>query len=199
MQNDIHNRVNEIEDASTNAQNAAAAFEILKDRTEEVEQMLSEIKDISTKTGILAINASIEAARAGQVGSGFRIIANEVRSLATQTGNSTKKIGEKLAELSESVNGINQSMALFISLFSKFQKSFMNILSAFDDNSEKLNKSGSFLTEITAAIKDQDATIQEGVSSLEKINNSLGDTNAILDVVQTSHEHLNTLLQKTKN
>ncbi len=199
MQNDIHNRVNEIEDASTNAQNAAAAFEILKDRTEEVEQMLSEIKDISTKTGILAINASIEAARAGQVGSGFRIIANEVRSLATQTGNSTKKIGEKLAELSESVNEINQSMALFISLFSKFQKSFMNILSAFDDNSEKLNKSGSFLTEITAAIKDQDATIQEGVSSLEKINNSLGDTNAILDVVQTSHEHLNTLLQKTKN
>lgn len=198
LQTDIHKRVDEIEDASKNAQNAASAFEVLKERTHEVEGMLSEIKDISTKTGILAINASIEAARAGKVGAGFRIIANEVRSLATQTGESTKKIEEKLTELGSSVTEINSSMTLFIRLFSKFQKSFIGVLNMFDNNSVNMDKAGASLKAITSAIKEEDVSIQEGVLSLEKIHNSLRDANAILDVVQTSHSHLDTLLQKTK-
>ncbi|MGP1587873.1 MAG: methyl-accepting chemotaxis protein [Treponemataceae bacterium] len=198
IQNNIHNRVEEIENASKNAQNAASAFEILKERTHEVEGMLSEIKDISTKTGILAINASIEAARAGQVGRGFRIIANEVRTLATNTGNSTKKIEEKLAELTGAVSEINKSMSLFISMFLKFQNAFMNILDAFDDNSTKLKKSGTFLSEISSSIKEQNSTIQDGVSSLGRINNSLSDTSTILNVVQTTRKHLSTLLQENE-
>jgi len=92
LQKEIHKRVGEIDEAAQNAQNTASAFETLKEKTSEVEEMLAGIQDVSVKTGILAINASIEAARAGKVGSGFRIIANEVRTLATQTGDFTKKI-----------------------------------------------------------------------------------------------------------
>lgn len=196
IQEEIHERVEEVEATAKNAENAASAFEVLKDRTAEVEDMLSGIKDVSVRTGILAINASIEAARAGSVGNGFRIIANEVRSLATQTGDFAKKIELKLEELNKSVDEINNSMTGFIELFSKFRKSFNGVLANLDENSATLKDAGFSLAEITASIKEQDITIREGFLSLKKIDNFLHDTSTILDAVQTSHEHLGTLLQQ---
>ncbi len=196
IQQEIHERVNEIDTTAQTAQTAADAFSVLKERTTEVEDMISNIKDVSTKTGILAINASIEAARAGSFGTGFRIIANEVRSLATQTGDFAKKIETKLDDLSSSVEEINNTMEGFIDLFSKFQKSFTDVLTNFNENSETLNSAGSFLADINSSINEQDNMIQEGFSSLKKIDEFLKETGTMLEVVQTSHKHLGTLLQK---
>ena len=196
LQKEIHKRVGEIDEAAQNAQNTASAFETLKEKTGEVEEMLAGIQDVSVKTGILAINASIEAARAGKVGSGFRIIANEVRTLATQTGDFTKKIEAKLEELQDSVSEINRNMSGFIRLFSKFQKSFNGVLNNFDQNSITINEANDLLTEIIASIKEQDVTIHQGFDSLKKIDEFLRNTSTILDVVQASHSHLGTLLQK---
>ncbi|MGI5173946.1 methyl-accepting chemotaxis protein [Treponema sp. OMZ 840] len=193
---EINERVNEIEEASVNARSAASSFEILKDKTADVAEMLAGIQDVSVKTGILAINASIEAARAGKVGSGFRIIANEVRSLATQTGESTKKIEEKLTEFRNTVDEINKSMTLFIDLFSRFQQSFTGVLNNFNENAATLDEAGNSLAEITAAVKEQALAMKDGLQSLEKVNESLHDTHAILDVVQTSHAFLDTLLEQ---
>ncbi|UTC63122.1 methyl-accepting chemotaxis protein [Treponema sp. OMZ 788] len=196
IQQEIHQRVDEIETTAQTAQTAASAFEVLKERTTEVEDMLSGIKDVSVRTGILAINASIEAARAGSVGNGFRIIANEVRSLATQTGDFAKKIEVKLEELNKSVEEINNSMTGFIELFSRFQKAFKDVLDNFDENSGTLTSAGSFLAEINASTREQDATIREGFASLKAIDGLVRDTVTILDVMQTTHDHLGTLLQQ---
>lgn len=196
LQTEIHQRVEEIDEAALNARNTASSFQILKERTGEVKSMLADIQDVSIKTGILAINASIEAARAGKAGDSFRIIANEIRSLSTQTGTFAKTIEAKLAELQSSVKDINESMALFMSLFSKFQKSFNGVLTAFDNNSIILNEAVLSLTKVTSSIKEQDVTIHHGFNSLKDIEEFLKETSAILDVVQTSHTHLGTLLQQ---
>lgn len=196
LQKEIHKRLDEIDEAASTAQTAAASFTTLKEHTGEVKAMVSDIQDISIKTGILAINASIEAAHAGKAGDGFRIIANEVRNLSTQTGTFAKMIETKMAELQSSVKGISESMSLFISLFSEFQKSFTGILANYDKNSETLDAAGFSLAEISSSIKEQDSSIHEGFNSLKAINEFLKETGAILDVVQTSHQHLGTLLQK---
>ena len=196
LQTDIHHRVEEIDAAALNAQSTASSFQLLKEHTDEVKSMLGDIQEVSIKTGILAINASIEAARAGKAGDSFRIIANEVRSLSTQTGTFTKTIEAKLAELQDSVNDISESMSLFISLFSRFQKSFTGILSAFDKDSVVLNDAGLALSDVASSIKEQNTTMQEGFISLQDIEAFLKETRAILEVVQTSHRHLGTLLQK---
>ena len=197
IQQDIHEHVGEIKEAALTAQDTAASFAILKERTVEVKTMLAEIQEVSVKTGILAINASIEAARAGKAGDSFRIIANEVRTLSTQTGEFAKTIDAKLAELQSSVNDINNSMSLFISLFSKFQKSFNGILNNFDKNSSILDEAGESLAEIASSIKEEDSTIRDGFASLKSIEGFLKETGAILDVVQTSHSHLEHLLQQS--
>ena len=196
LQKEIHKRLDEIDEAASTAQTTATAFETLKEHTGEVKAMVSDIQDISVKTGILAINASIEAAHAGKAGDGFRIIANEVRNLSTQTGTFAKIIETKMAELQSSVNDINNNMAHFISLFSKFQKSFTGILANYDKNSETLDAAGFSLAEISSSIKEQDGSIHEGFNSLKEINEFLKETGAILDVVQTSHGYLGTLLQQ---
>ena len=195
LQTEIHQRVEEIDEAALNARNTASSFQILKERTGEVKSMLADIQDVSIKTGILAINASIEAARAGEQGRGFAVVA-EIRSLSTQTGTFAKTIEAKLAELQSSVKDINESMALFMSLFSKFQKSFNGVLTAFDNNSIILNEAVLSLTKVTSSIKEQDVTIHHGFNSLKDIEEFLKETSAILDVVQTSHTHLGTLLQQ---
>ena len=196
LQKEIHKRLDEIDEAASTAQTTATSFETLKEHTGEVKAMVSDIQDISIKTGILAINASIEAAHAGKAGDGFRIIANEVRNLSTQTGTFAKMIETKMAELQSSVKSISESMSLFISLFSKFQKSFTGILANYDKNSETLDAAVCSLAEISSSIKEQDTSIHEGFNSLKAINEFLKETSTILDVVQTSHRHLGSLLQK---
>jgi methyl-accepting chemotaxis protein len=196
LQKEIHKRLDEIDEAASTAQITAASFETLKEHTGEVKAMVSDIQNISVKTGILAINASIEAAHAGKAGDGFRIIANEVRNLSTQTGTFAKMIETKMAELQSSVKSISESMSLFILLFSKFQESFTGILSTYDKNSETLDAASLSLAEISSSIKEQDITIHGGFSSLKEIENFLKETSTILEVVQTSHQHLGTLLQK---
>lgn len=196
LQREIHERLTEIDEAATTAQNAATSFKALKEHTTEVKTMLSDIQDVSIKTGILAINASIEAARAGKAGDGFRIIANEVRNLSNQTGSFAKTIEMKIAELQSSVNEINKSMSLFISLFSKFQQSFNGILDNYDKNSETVDAAVISIEEISSSIKNQDGSIHKGFESLKNIHESLKDTGSLLDVVQTSYEHLDTILQE---
>ena len=194
LQSEINERVSEIEEASVNAKNAASNFELLKEKTSDVAGMLAGIQDVSVKTGILAINASIEAARAGKVGSGFRIIANEVRTLATQTGEATKKIEAKLSEFRETVDEINKDMTLFIELFSRFQQSFTEVLNNFNQNASTLDRAGNSLSEIAGAVQEQAGAMKDGLDSLERVNGSLHDTHAILDVIQTSYSFLDTLL-----
>lgn len=196
LQKEIHKRLDEIDEAASTAQTTASSFETLKEQTGEVKAVVSDIQDISIKTGILAINASIEAAHAGKAGDGFRIIANEVRNLSTQTGTFAKMIETKMAELQSSVNDINNNMSLFISLFSKFQQSFNGILANYDKNSETLDAAGFSLAEISSSIKEQNGSIHEGFNSLKAINEFLKETDTILDVVQASHQHLGTLLQQ---
>lgn len=87
-------------------------------------------------------------------------------------------------------------MTLFIGLFSRFQQSFTQVLNNFNQNASTLNLAGNSLTEIASAAHEQTHAMEDGLRSLEKVNDSLHDTHAILDVIQTSHSFLDTLLDQ---
>ena len=129
----IADRVREIENAAANAKSIASLFEDLKAKSDQVAGITGSIQDVSDRTGILAINASIEAARAGAVGRGFRIIANEVRTLAIQTGDFAKQI-ETNVITSYSIHYTklydNATIILSGMVFSLFVSAALTVLSA---------------------------------------------------------------------
>lgn len=197
MNADIEARVEEIVRASRDADALAGLFQNIKDKTAAVAGITGSIQDVSDRTGILAINASIEAARAGTVGRGFRIIANEVRTLAQQTGDFAKQIDQNIGEFRKAVDAVSERMDGFLELIRKLHSSFAGILETFRDNSRSVTRAGEFLSEISAALKEENLALTDGLESLEKISRSAKDTHAVFSALQSSYTYLDTLLSRS--
>jgi len=189
-------RMDDVERGVAVAKDLGAMFVALKTKTSGVAGITGAIQDVSDRTNILAINASIEAARAGSVGKGFRIIANEVRTLAGQTSDFAKQIEASLGELSGAVGDIASRMDEFVALFTRFRESFAEVRANSDENAGSLEQAGRFLQEISGAIKEETEALGDGLQSLESISANVKETHAVFGALRSSHEFLDTLLDK---
>ncbi len=89
--------------ASTEATSARQTIDALKQSSADIGDVVNLINDIAGQTNLLALNATIEAARAGEAGKGFSVVASEVKSLATQTGDATNSISDQIGEIQNKI------------------------------------------------------------------------------------------------
>ncbi len=115
---DLNEKFKEIVDGitsimnDTNVLNSTAyksknSVQELFERTEEVDRILSLIKDISEQTNLLALNAAIEAARAGEFGKGFSVVAEEVRNLADRTQKAVREVDKIIKTMKEEMSDVD--------------------------------------------------------------------------------------------
>ena len=99
-----------ITDLSTDIRESADAVSELQRSSGDIGQVLQVIRDISEQTNLLALNAAIEAARAGEQGRGFAVVADEVRTLAQRTGDSTSEINLMIDRLQAAIRRVADAM-----------------------------------------------------------------------------------------
>jgi methyl-accepting chemotaxis protein len=176
----------------------------LYDRSQQVNEIIGVISDISNQTNLLALNAAIEAARAGEQGKGFAVVADEVRKLADQSQSSASQIAELIRAIQEDTEKSVQSMQHAtksvqdgIIVSNKTIEKFDQILNAVRVMAPQIEEVSQIAEQITAEIKNVTDTsnelseiAKENASSSENVAASTEEQLASLEEVSLSARSL---------
>ncbi|MCU8090331.1 methyl-accepting chemotaxis protein [Shewanella sp. SM20] len=174
--NIVMQSISSMSQLSDQIQKTAQVIGFLSNESQNIGRVLDVIKSIAEQTNLLALNAAIEAARAGEQGRGFAVVADEVRTLAQRTQKSTQEIEAMIATLQQGVKEAVNAMEIGINQV--------------DDANDKANQAGQALKEIVSSVDSitelntHIATAAEEQSSVaESINRSII---AISDIAEHS-------------
>lgn len=176
----------------------------LADSSQKINTIVTTITDISDQTNLLALNAAIEAARAGEHGKGFAVVADEVRKLAEESTRSANEIREITLGIHHSMNKTVEQMQTVNNHAELAYKSIQTTGTAFNDIYETSLTLSKDIQDVSNVTEEITAASQETAASLEHVNTISQDTNdktqhiaslseeqhAIIEEITTSIEEL---------
>ncbi len=179
---------------------AAGVVNILGDKSREIDQISSLITNIAGQTNLLALNAAIEAARAGEQGRGFAVVADEVRKLAEQsetaakqissiineiqqeTGRAVQIMGESTASVQTGISMVNQAEGAF----REIQTAIQRVACEASDIAQAIGSIASGADNIAASVRHISESTNQTSASIETVAASTEEQNASMEEIQAA-------------
>ncbi|MEO5356223.1 MAG: methyl-accepting chemotaxis protein [Nitrospirae bacterium YQR-1] len=165
----VTHTVKEVEGIAKTVSESAHLITSLGDRSRQIGEIVSVIKDIADQTNLLALNAAIEAARAGEQGRGFAVVADEVRKLAERTSKATTEIGDMITAI---------------------QKETQQAVTTMNDGSQRVvngvelvNKAGDSLKSIVESVEGLQSMVHQIASATEEMSQVSEQINGDIEII----------------
>jgi len=155
---------------SERAEASRATIEALSQRSEQIQQVTQVIQGIASQTNLLALNAAIEAARAGEHGRGFAVVADEVRGLAARTAAATEEVGQMVVDIQQRTAGVVEQIQM--------------LTSELDRGVRQVERIGGHLSSITELAVTVEGRISEIAAATQVNREQLGSLFAAVEQVR---------------
>jgi methyl-accepting chemotaxis protein len=165
----VNHAVSSIQRIAVKVQQSARTVESLGSRSEQIGNIVGTIEDIADQTNLLALNAAIEAARAGEQGRGFAVVADEVRALAERTTKATREIGEMIKTIQKETKSAVGAMEEGVHEVERGTEDAARSGQALEEILTQIGDVTSQINQIATAAEQQSATTHEISKSMYEI------------------------------
>lgn len=172
-------------DTARNAQEANATIGDLNQLADNIGEVVIAIQDIAEQTNLLALNATIEAARAGEAGKGFAVVADEVKKLATETAQKTEEINDRITRIQDATKNSVDAMASVIKNISEIDESVISISEAVDKQDSMTSRITSNISEASQGSAQVSSIISEVSTDAQHAGNSASN---VLNASKDMHD-----------
>lgn len=184
----IRTTIKDIRDQSSYTTNDAAKVQALADQTQKIGSIVGTIDEIAAQTNLLALNAAIEAARAGEAGRGFAVVADEVRALASRTSASTQEISSMVSQVQKDASEATSSMSASVEKINavadraaRIEDTLNSIINFVAQVNDQIRMIATAAEQQTTATSEISANMQKITSDTEEIVHSAEDSVARCD------------------
>lgn len=192
----VKGTIGAIEQLADEIEESANTINSLQKSTNEINSILNVILDIAEQTNLLALNAAIEAARAGEQGRGFAVVADEVRHLAQNTQNATQQIEQMIAQLQAGTSSAVKAMTTSHKRSSEVVSQVRNEESSLENINQAVAKIRDMNDRISATAEEQASVTSEVSRNVSNITEIAGKSTESTHAISQSAEQLATLAEQ---